>query len=60
MRRLVPVSPQTRMIMAGSNRGSLRVERGGLRVELDAGYTFSYRVLVGSSPFCVWAPYPSD
>ncbi len=31
MRRSVPVSPQTRVTMACFNRG-------GLRVELDAGY----------------------
>ena len=39
MRRLVPVSPQTRVTMACSNRG-------GLRVELVAEYTFCYRELV--------------
>ncbi len=47
MHPLVPVSPQTRVTLACSNRG-------GLRVELDAGYTFCYRELVRA--LFAWGP----
>jgi hypothetical protein len=42
MRRLVPVSPQTRVTMACSNRG-------GLRVELEAGTHFAIENWFGPS-----------